>query len=190
MISLIEALEIFNIRDVNEVWNIELKKRYRELVRKYHPDNGNDSRMIVKVNSGYKLLQELKETVTPVVSKKSIILTLYTLIKAFKGERVKVGNEYYTASELRRGETYIIIQAFVNKDTIVAIQKLNMEQKYVVDGTVYVDNIQNKEKVTFGILNKKLSIDMEVLSLEANFVLDENIKVKIRINKKIRRPDE
>ena len=30
MISLIEALEIFNISDVNEVWNIELKKRYRE----------------------------------------------------------------------------------------------------------------------------------------------------------------
>lgn len=190
MISLSEALEIFSINDINEVWDIDLKKRYRGLVRKYHPDNGMDGSMIIKVNSSYKILQELKETAVPVIEKKSVVLTLATLIRAFKGEKVKVGNEYYNASDLRRGETFIIIQAFVNEDTVVGIQKLNMENKYIVDGTVYVDNINNKEKVTFGILDRKLTVDMEALSLEVNFTLEENIKVLIRLTKKIRRTDE
>ena len=39
----------------------EIKKRYRELSKKYHPDFGGDKKMMEKLNKSYELLKNYIE---------------------------------------------------------------------------------------------------------------------------------
>ncbi|MDQ7082280.1 MAG: DnaJ domain-containing protein [Aquificota bacterium] len=55
-----EALRFFGLREISEE---ALKSRYREMVRKYHPDragkNGETHRRMVKINYYYQVPQEV-----------------------------------------------------------------------------------------------------------------------------------
>ena len=52
-----EAMEILELP--NMVTKEELKKRYKELARRYHPDRlGGDSSQMEKINRAYELLVE------------------------------------------------------------------------------------------------------------------------------------
>ena len=54
-----EALKILDIPPY--VTKGEIKKRYKELASKYHPDRSKESKKMVEINEAYKLIMEYIE---------------------------------------------------------------------------------------------------------------------------------
>ena len=54
-----EAKHLFNIEDILNIDKIKVKKTYRKLSLKYHPDKGGDTETMKKVNYSNKILNEL-----------------------------------------------------------------------------------------------------------------------------------
>jgi len=57
--SIDEALEILDLPRF--ITRDEIKKQYRFLARKYHPDRGGDAEMMERINAAYRLLMRYIE---------------------------------------------------------------------------------------------------------------------------------
>lgn len=53
-----QALDIFDLKNTNEVTEDILKKMYRKLSKENHPDLGGDASMQIKINRAYEVLKE------------------------------------------------------------------------------------------------------------------------------------
>ncbi len=59
IIKIKEALEFMNIPPLSSIKDI--KRQYKKLAKKYHPDNKGDEEMIHKLNESYKTLMDYCE---------------------------------------------------------------------------------------------------------------------------------
>lgn len=57
-IELSNALKFFGFRKIQEVNPNKLKKQYRDLIKKAHPDNGGSIQQTQEVNKNYKILEK------------------------------------------------------------------------------------------------------------------------------------
>jgi hypothetical protein len=100
-----EALKIFNITDTTEETVDTLRKKYKKLMIKYHPDNyKGDDTLAKDASVAFDLLKKVIETLssdilaggklnTSVKKKKNLIISLRTLNKLYQGNCITIGNE-------------------------------------------------------------------------------------------------
>ena len=99
----------FSVMGLNgKVDNIELKKKFRELSKKYHPDlDGGDEQKMSLINEAYKLLSDelkVRESITVFEDnfdfyfeerkeKKKVLLNLESIMILFNGGTINLQNE-------------------------------------------------------------------------------------------------
>jgi len=85
----VEALSIFGLTPDDLGNSALIKKRYRDLVKTYHPDKIGKNDMMVKVNLAYEIIKKLKPSKISDKDVENLMADLYPIFKKpkhkFKG---------------------------------------------------------------------------------------------------------
>lgn len=205
--NLTQAMDIFNIDSLEEIQDVkELKKRYRKLMFKYHPDvyNGTDDKA-KDISIAHDLLQEtankIEKTVIKTRTLSNIILPMNNLLEIYNRGETQLGNKTITKKFINRNNTFILLQGelrytygVVNKNEdeninvvdISNIQPLQIKNIYEISTDIVVKSLKHKTPVTIKLYGKEKQYIMDFQALEVIVTLDYNIKIKVRINKKLK----
>lgn len=127
-----EALNLFGF--INNFTKEELKKRYLELSKKYHPDLNGDEEMMKKINSAYEVLKSHK------VSSKSTVND--ELMKKYNDLKEKL--KFYTSKTAYLPDTLEfkyanaidnVIKTFTLEKTIQLIELIDFKY-YITNGAI------------------------------------------------------
>lgn len=200
-----EALELFDVLDITSESEESLKKRYRKLMTKYHPDNqGGSTELAASVSSAYSILKETIKKVE-VFSKMAnlqeerynIVIPLSQLIKLYGGSRITLGNkedrkEFGIKDIQKHGALIILDSALVHNGisyNFSNIQRWDISDNYVINCGIYVDNLTDEEKVTIKLEDKVRDFSFSSQTVSIRLSLSHNINVNIIIDKKLRAND-
>ena len=196
-----EALEMFNVSDITKESHGSLKKKYKRLMIKYHPDNRNgDSSKAVLVSDAYKELKDLLEVLERYAKKKQILnsmeATLETIIitsdqldKILSGKTVKVGNKNIDKSELKHYRVVVSSKVLVNvngyKMECIKSEIENYQNTYDVYCEVFVDSLSDNVPITIEEFDKKVETTLDTMSMEVTLKSPGGVRIKTTITKKL-----
>lgn len=197
--TLNEALELFGIDDISLEDDTTLKKKYKKLMIKYHPDNCNgDENKAKEVAEAFEVLKDALNAVkkysylTQKVQELNIIIPLSKLLELYKGGSITVGYDnvrrVITKKDIQKHNTLIISDVTLTHKGMVhtfnSIQPWTIGDKYEINCDIYVDDITKQETVKIHINNFEKEIKFVSQSIVMNVTLDFNVNVAIRITKK------
>lgn len=199
-INIDSAMEIFGIDNISNVDTTELKKKYKNLMRQYHPDvyKGGDDKA-KEVSLAYNMILSISEKLSQLASLGSnkgtsmIFITLSELIKLYNGEtlsiKVKDKMEEFTKSDIRQHNTYIISDVMIYHNglhlTFTNTEPWNLKDEYNVHCDLYVNNLTSDDEVRIGILDSMKDIHFDTESIKVVIREKFNIKVAVTLNKKL-----
>lgn len=121
-----EALEIFGFKDGEDIDSTELKKRYRKLALKHHPDHGGDTDKFKDINEANSMLLNR--------------LKIFEQIKRFKeSQKVHaaiIGFKDYIS--LYSGNTFRLSDGYILKKGNVKSNRIFIEIPYSIDISGYI----------------------------------------------------
>lgn len=193
-----KAMSIFGLTNIAELDTEELKKSYKTLMRKYHPDTykGTDDKA-KDIIIAYRMLNELMtkmselEAIGKGRNEPIVALTLSELITLYDGNsiHIKVGSNIvnFTKSDLRAYNTYIILDMSIYHNGIhTSVQNMeqwNVSDIYSVHHDLRVRNMRDADDVQVGILNTLKRITMDTNSLKIVITEKFNIKINVSLTK-------
>lgn len=196
-----EALEMFNVSDIAKESSGSLKKKYKRLMIKYHPDNRNgDSSKAVLVSDAYKELKDLLEVIESYAKKKqildsmeetleTIIITSDQLDKVLSGKTVKIGNKDIDKSELKHYRVVVSSKVFVTvngyKMEYIKSEIENYQHTYEVYCEVFVDSLKDSVPITIEAFDKKVETTLDTMSMEVTLKSPGGVRIKTTIIKKL-----
>lgn len=121
-----EALEIFGFKDGEDIDSTELKKRYRKMALKHHPDHGGDTDKFKDINEANSMLLNR--------------LKIFEQIKRFKeSQKVHaaiIGFKDYIS--LYSGNTFRLSDGYILKKGNVKSNRIFIEIPYSIDISGYI----------------------------------------------------
>lgn len=194
-----EALDIFNISDITQETEESIKKKYKKLMVKYHPDSkdGDESKaknlsialkVLKEAISNMSKFKDLNKTTTRV----TVVIPIHKLIDIYNGETITMGTtddrHIIGKKEIQRYNTLIISDVGITHNGLMErftnIQPWTIHDNYEVNCDVYVDNINNEESVRVHIEDYDKEIKFQSQSVVIRVTLKYNISISIRITKK------
>lgn len=194
-----EALDIFNIEDITQETEDTVKKKYRILMRKYHPDNNNgDNTKAVNLSSAYEIIKEalVKLVQYSQIQKQSekltVVIPLHKLIELYKGGTLTLGSgekqRVFSNKDIQKHNTLVISDVTITHNGIVHnfnnVQPWSIGDNYEVNCDIYVDDITQKEVVIIQVDDYRKEISFTSQSVVMRVTLDYNVNVSVRITKK------
>lgn len=193
-----EALDIFKLTSITDETSDSLKKKFKRLMIKHHPDNNIHKKSEISpydVQEAYNILKELLSMYELVkiknrnIDKPIKLLTLHDLIDIYNGKDRGESGEI-NKQNLNRFTPYIIttleIQYNGLKKEEKAIQLKSLDDTYEIQCDIQVENITDKANVKIFIGDIEREISFNGASIRYIISLDFNIKVHVVINKKIK----
>lgn len=197
-----ESLALFGIVNLSNENEQSLKRLYKRLMTKYHPDNySGDDTEAKNISVAYRILKDTlinlnkieKINKNNVLYKESILIDLDTLIKLYKDKEIVLkskDNKVKTIGikDLHINKVFIVINwsiitnGVVNNYTNICIW--NTDDKYKIDCDIYVKDIKEECNIKVAILDKEKEYNIRSQSIRLNLVLDFNVNVEVNINKK------
>lgn len=192
--ELYEALNILGFKDGEDIDSTELKKRYRKLALKYHPDHGGDTEKFKEINEANSiLLRRLKifERIKKIRESQkthSAVIRLKDYISLYYGATFTLSDGYVIKkSNIRSNQIFIEIPYSVDIAGYVLksseIFSYRLDDKY----EVYVDipdvDVTQVRDVKIQILDKKLQFKMTGYTIAVNLNFDDLVHVKLIINR-------
>ena len=200
-----KALELFEITNLASETLDSLKKRYRKLMIKYHPDNrGGDKELAASVSSAYSILKETFEKVDAYnrASVKhedyNIVIPLSQLVKLYNGSKITLGNnsekKEFSIKDIQKHGALIILDTTINHNGIdysfTNVQRWSISDNYTINCDIFVENLNNDEKITVRLEDKVSNFSFTSQTISIKLSLSFNISVVIVVNKKIRANDK
>lgn len=200
-----KALKLFGITDLASETESSIKKKYRKLMTKYHPDNqGGSTELAASVSSAYSLLKETLEKISSYIAAEvktenyNIIIPLSQLIRLYSGERITLGNseeqKEFGIKDIQKYGALIIIDTTLTHNGLSYnfsnVQRWSISDKYVINCDIYVDNIMDDEKIRIRLEDIEKEFSFSSQSISINLSLPYNISVVIMVTKKIRVTEE
>lgn len=195
-----EALDLFEISDISSETEVTIKKKYKKLMIKYHPDNRNGdeskakdivtaSELLKDVMNKLSTLRALNK-VTPNVT---IIIPINKLIDIYSGEFITMGNSkekhIIGKKEIQKFTTYIISNVAITHDNVTKnysnVQLWTIGDSYSIDCNIYVNDITQEESVKIALEDFEKEIRFKSQSIVMKVPLKYNVSVAVRITKKI-----
>lgn len=186
-----KAMQILKLNDFSYLNEENVKKNYRDLIRKNHPDLGGNNDIAKEINEAHEtLLNALNiiKTNNKVTKQSTYIISFEDLIKIFKGNTVKYGEKDINIKNINRLNIVIDININVSFNEFnweynkFEIRKL--DDKYSIQCKYKVANINDKVIVNIKAYGKELTLDVSVMNQNIN--LDYNgIKLKIMLERQL-----
>lgn len=206
--NLVESLELFGIDNIVSEDMDSIKKKYRRLMKKYHPDMNyaNIEKSTIKkydasdINDAYQILSDVLRKAEMLraleaTSRTELVISmpLSKLIDIYDKRYPIIKNEdkniEVTIGTLNKEKVLFVIEAIVNYKGInyefTNIQKRNMEDSYNIDCDIPVNSLEEVEDAYIRILGEDKKINLTHQSTSIILTFKYNIKVKVKINKKI-----
>ena len=191
------AIKIFNIDDLMLETEETVKKKYRRLLAKYHPDNCGDDTKAKDIIEAYSVLKELliKLNQIKLINRKvevvSILLPIHKLVEIYSGKDVYVGdNRKINNKNLRKFNVLIMTDVELTHNGITEIfsniEPMRVDDTYEVNCNIYVENLENTEEIKLNINNKERELKVTSQSIKFRCSLDYNTYVNCIITKKTR----
>lgn len=205
--DIIEALNILDFNSITELNKETLRKKYRNTLKIYHPDNNNGdetkAKEIIKAyDILYKALKQIEEyeKILKATQRQSIISILpYEIVNdIYNGKVITLGKGEDIAeinkSEMLKNDIYIMfmwsagISGNIQKE-YTNIQRVNLMRTYDINFSVDVEDLSELE-IEINIYGQKLKYKMIYEALKVIIRLDNGIVVKMSINKKLIKGDD
>lgn len=202
-----KAIDMFNIKNISEESDKTLKRRYKKLMLKYHPDNynGNDNKA-KELNLAYNELKNIvkgsefldwenKQKLEKENQKKVLVIKLNELIDIYKGNNVTIDGIKINSKNIRKHNIiieYSILLIHNNiKKEFKASKQWNNEDIYKVYCNINVDEdkLNNKEEINISVptCNIEKIISFSSQSINFRISLDSGIIMSVIIDKKIKK---
>lgn len=199
--SIEQALQLFEVNDISDIDKDQLKKKNRELNKKYHPDNaktGNQEKFLL-VKEAYDFLSDALEKIKQYkdlykeTKLETIVIPLSKLIDLYDGKVLSVGNSDGTMdldkSTMMKNNTLILSDVSIEHNGLVTsfdnIQPWNVNDSYSIDCVIPVEKLGDSEKIKIKLYDKEMNIDMKYQSMKLKFTLPHSVKVEVNVSKKI-----
>ena len=198
--NLEKSLLLFKIGDLTIETSDTLKKKYKKLMIKFHPDNfGGDDTKAKDIGVAYEVLKDAMESirkynaVNAVREEYTIIIPLSKLIEIYKGGTVTVGSgdsaKVFDKKDIQKYNTLIISEVSLTHNGNVLrfsnMQHWSISDKYVINCQLMVENLTNKETVLIKLEDFEREISFTSQAMSMVIPLSFNISVEIKIDKKL-----
>lgn len=191
--NLSEALSVFNMKSIHELDEDTLKKRYRKLMKIYHPDsNTGNSDISIKVNSAYSILKEeikldkvYNEIYASEVDESAIIIGVEDYSDLMKGLDVRKVNGNTVVNKdtiLWRNVKYLIRYTLVidgEEINRIAIVNRNSENIYNARCEIYLKDNEDTKTFELLIYDKKYTV---LLDSNKIYLIDVGNGIKIKLS--------
>lgn len=185
-----EALEIFGFKDGEDIDSTELKKRYRKLALKNHPDHGGDTDKFKDINEANSmLLNRLKifEQIKRFKESQKVhaaIISLKDYISLYNGNTFKLSDGYILKKGNVKSNRIFIeipysidISGYVIKSSTIVLYRI--DDKY----EIYVDipdvDITQERDVKIQILDKQMQFKMIGYTMAINLNFYDLVRVRL-----------
>lgn len=185
-----EALEIFGFKDGEDIDSTELKKRYRKLALKNHPDHGGDTDKFKDINEANSmLLNRLKifEQIKRFKESQKVhaaIISLKDYISLYNGNTFKLSDGYILKKGNVKSNRIFIeipysidISGYVIKSSTIVLYRI--DDKY----EIYVDipdvDITQERDVKIQMLDKQMQFKMIGYTMAINLNFYDLVRVRL-----------
>lgn len=206
-----KALSIFDIDTISDTDATILKKKYKKLMIKYHPDNCGDSNAAADVSIAYKIIKDaideinkFKESLNSsktnsdcIKAREIIIIPLSSVVSISSGNTIKVSNSIKSyelnTSTVKEYNTFVMVALVVNHGyesenvNKIVPYDYTYNRKYDIDCKIIVDELGTDEKVDIKIDKKDYSFTFRGSSCKIMLKLDGGVKVNVTVNKILRK---
>lgn len=200
-----KALELFSITDIMEETEETLKKKYKKLMIKYHPDTykGGDDKAkditvamdilknAIKQINQYKLINTKTEQMT-------LVIPLHKLIELYSGKEITLGSAdkqmAFNIKSIRKHNVLIMSDIAVTHNGLTQIfsnvQPWQISDNFEINCEIYVTKLDNPEKINIKLegLDRELQIKSQSLrfkmQLPYSITMDVVVTKKIKVDKK------
>lgn len=185
-----EALEIFGFKDGEDIDSTELKKRYRKLALKHHPDHGGDTDKFKDINEANSmLLNRLKifEQIKRFKESQKVhaaIISLKDYISLYNGNTFRLSDGYILKKGNVKSNRIFIeipysidISGYIIKSSTIVLYRI--DDKY----EVYVDipdvDITQERDVKIQMLDKQMQFKMTGYTMAINLNFYDLVRVRL-----------
>ena len=194
--NILEALMLFDIENINNLEETVVKSKFRELIKKNHPDIGGDEEVAKKLTVAYevikKFLKELK--MYKQISKKELVTWLIPfekLSKIYMGEYLEVTNETGTIRLTRKNlrSDRVILLILVNiqyKGNVFSFENLcvtTIKDEYTIDCKLVDTTVSNAEDIKISAYDKEVNTTINGNRLDIRLSFDNLVKLTVHIER-------
>lgn len=195
-----EALELFGM-DLMEVSKDTLKKRYRELMKKNHPDLDGSTEIAQNINEAHSLLQDSLNRIAVTQAnanarsndKRIFVITIDQLINIYSGKQLKTSGKEPVIIGIRDlKKLNILLNACVSIQYVNTGKTLNFESLtpydikdvYRVECGIPIKDISTPEPIKLKCLDKNIEINLDNdKTIRLRF--DNNVIVEVAIKRRV-----
>lgn len=189
-----EALKIFEFSEYDDISDSDLKKKFRELALKHHPDSGGDESKFKLINEANKVLKKFIKDMNFFKSLEvqstahSAVIGVDDLINLYKGKEITLKDGYkLNSGNLKSNRVYIDvssdIEIFGIKTSKNQVVKYRLDDNYEVTYTVTDSDIYSEREVSIILNGKKISTKMVRPKMRITFNFDNLVKVYVQIER-------
>lgn len=200
--NLDEAFSVFCIDNIAEENIASIKKKYKKLMLKYHPDNlsGNDEKAKY-VSCAFDIIkQELKKISSlkaiENAGKQSIyniVITLDKLIKLYDKDVLHMNingkDTEVTIKDIQRNNAIIISEVSIFYKGLEykysSSQHWDITDRYKVNCELYVDNINEDTNIIVDVHGNKREINLRFNKTTIPIKIDNRVTVDVTVIKKM-----
>lgn len=193
-----QALELFGYSSIDSIEQDELKKRYRNIAKKHHPDAGGSTEIASKINEAndiikraLKSLEEFKKLMQATRPQAiTSIIPLNALYKIYAGKSITLGSGDNKVELNERNlwmhNIYILVEFDIMYENVTKhIEKyvpVNNMRNYDIDCDIEV-NTMDSLNIQINFYGEQRRFDMNYAKISVPIKVDNDIKFTIKINR-------
>lgn len=191
-----DAIKLFAIKDISAYDIKTLKKDYRRLMMKNHPDLGGATAKAIQINESYAILKEFISNIEMTSNCKSkkqqiIFISLQDLIDIYDGNEIVISyaNENINVNKYNLRSYRVIV--YINTEVVYngfvhnysKMCSLNSKDTYSVWNELLDINVFSEASINVKVLNKSIETTIQNNRMCFKFKLSHNIEVEVNIER-------
>jgi len=189
-----EALRLFNIDNSNEIEATVIKKKYRTLVKKWHPDVCGDDTKYKEVQDAYKIINDYlkaadKNKLNSVEERqKTVILEVKDILDIFKGKEIRINNNInINKDSIARYNVFVRISTDIIIDGVTfnfsTIKPRNIKDEYVFDIMLPDTDLDRTVAIKVKLMDRHIEKEMSSVRMDFRFNLDYISQITIAVQR-------
>lgn len=184
-----EAIRLFEIEKGTKINADVVKKKYRALAKKWHPDVCGDDEQYKKLQEAYEIINRYLDEIKLLTKDKQeqLIIEISDLINIFKLGEVTVNSERLNKGTLAKNKVFVIIPVNIQVNNMSYnysfIKIRNIKDEYIVDVMLEDVDLERELDIQVTVFNKSINSIMDSIRKDFKFNLDYIAQVVVTIQR-------